>query len=152
MTGGDAVMERVAAAQQLATSGDRDGARTAFAAVWADVGDDGDPLHVVTLAHYMADVQDDPHAELEWDQRALRALERLTDERARRYHPSLSVRGFLPSLHLNLAAGHAKLGDRDAARRHLVEAEAVVSVLPDDGYGRGIRDGIRRLRGDLGPG
>jgi hypothetical protein len=152
MAGPPRFLARAAEAAALGQQGRRAEARAVFSEIWSGLGPDGDALHRVAVAHAMADVQDDPHAELEWDQRALRALERLTDERARRYHPSLSVRGFLPSLHLNLAAGHAKLGDRDAARRHLVEAEAVESVLPDDGYGRGIRDGIRRLRGELGPG
>jgi hypothetical protein len=149
MTAGDEVMQRIATAQELAVAGDREGARAAFAAVWADVGEDGDALHVVSLAHYMADVQDDPRVELAWDLRALRAVERLTDERARRHHNSLSVRGFLPSLHLNVAAGHAKLGDRESALRHLAAAEAAAPALADDGYGRGIRGGIDRLRAQL---
>jgi hypothetical protein len=149
MTAGDEVMQRIATAQELAVAGDREGARAAFAAVWADVGEDGDALHVVSLAHYMADVQDDPRAELEWDRRALRAVERLTDERTGQHHTSLSVRGFLPSLHLNLAADHAKLGDRDAALQHLAAAEAAAPVLADEGYGRMIRGGIDRLRAQL---
>jgi hypothetical protein len=142
-------MARIAAAQELAVAGDREGARAAFAAVWADVGEDGDALHVVSLAHYTADLQDDPHVELEWDLRALRAAERLGDERAQRHHRSSSVRGFLPSLHLNLAADHAKLGDADAALRHLAAAEAAAPALADDGYGRMIRGGIARLRAQL---
>jgi hypothetical protein len=149
MTAGDEVMQRIATAQELAMAGDREGARAAFAAVWDDVGEAGDALHVVSLAHYMADVQDDPRAELEWDRRALRAVERLTDERTGQHHTSLSVRGFLPSLHLNLAADHAKLGDRDAALQHLAAAEAAAPVLADDGYGRMIRGGIARLRAQL---
>ncbi|OLT12570.1 hypothetical protein BJF78_24250 [Pseudonocardia sp. CNS-139] len=142
-------MTRLLAAQEMATAGERDAAAAAFAEVWAEVGEDGDPLHVVTLAHYMADVQDDPRAELEWDLRALRAAERLTDGRAQEHHAALSVRGFLPSLHLNLAADHTKLGDRDAALRHLAAAEAAVPALADDGYGRMIRGGIDRLRAEL---
>jgi hypothetical protein len=142
-------MRRIAAAQELAAAGDWDGARAAFENVWADIGEDGDPLHVVSLAHYMADLHDDPRAELEWDLRALRAAGRLTDERAQRYHGSLSVRGFLPSLHLNVAAAYAKLGERDAAARHLADAEAALPALADDGYGRMIRDGIERLRAQL---
>jgi hypothetical protein len=149
MTAGDPVMERITAAQELAVAGDREGARAAFAAVWADVGEHGDALHTVSIAHYMADVQDDPRDELAWDLRALRAAERLTDERAERHHESLSVRGFLPSLHLNLAADHEKLGDREAAARHLAAAEAALSALADDGYRRMIRGGITRLRAEL---
>lgn len=146
----DLVMERIAAGQQLATAGDRAGAAAVFAEVWERIGGSaGDPLHVVSLAHYMADVQDDPAEELRWDQRALAAVDGLTDERAQLYHATLVVRGFLPSLHLNLAADHRQLGDLAAAREHLAEAEAAASALPAGGYGAMIRGGIARLRGEL---
>lgn len=45
-------------------------------------GEQGDPLHVCTLTHAIADVQDDVHEELVWDQRALAAADLLTDARA----------------------------------------------------------------------
>lgn len=144
-------MARIAAAQALARGGDRAGAATAFSAVWADVGEDRDALHVVSLAHYAGDVQDDPREELAWDRIALRAACRLTVERARRYHEPLEVRGLLPSLHLNLAADHAKLDEPGEARRHLAEAEAVLDALPDDAYGRTIRGAVAALRTELGP-
>lgn len=144
------VMDQIGAGQQLATAGDAAGAAAVFAEVWERIGGTaGDPLHVVSLAHYMADVQEDPVEELRWDQRALAAVEGLTDERAQRYHATLAVRGFLPSLHLNLAADHHRLGDRAAALHHLAEAEGAVSALPADGYGAMIRGGIIRLRGEL---
>lgn len=108
------------------------------------------PTVAVTLAHYMADVQDDPADELEWDLRALRAADSLTDERAQRHHSSLQVTGIYPSLHLNLAADYVKLGDDDS-RSHLDAAEAVCSALPDDGYGATIRGDVARLRDRLGP-
>lgn len=149
MTQPDSIMDRIAEAQQQAASGQRAAARAAFAAVWDEVGTDGDPLHVVTLAHYMADVQDDPADELEWDLCALRAVETLTDERAQRHHSSLAVRGFYPSLHLNVANDYAKLDEPAAAREHLVKAEAAAPDLSDDGYGTMIRNGITHLRAQL---
>lgn len=147
----DPVMVRIGEAQQRALAGDRPGAVTLFSAAWAEIGgEQGDPLHVVSIAHYLADLQDDPARELEWDLRALRAADALTDERAQRYHGSLAVRGFYPSLHLNVAADHAKLGDRPAALRHLARAEAALSDLPGGEYGEVIRGGITRLRAELG--
>jgi hypothetical protein len=145
-------MERLGAAQERAVAGDRAGAVACFTALWEEIGEDGDALHVVSLAHYLADLQDDPRAELDWDLRALRAAERLTDDRAKRHHDSLAVRGFYPSLHLNLAADYAKLGDRPAALKHLAAAEAALVDLPADGYGNMIRGGIERLRAELAPG
>ena len=79
----DDVMASITAAQQLALDGQRDQARQAFAGLWERIGPNGDPLHRVTLAHYMADVRDDPEEELAWDQRALAAADSLTDERAK---------------------------------------------------------------------
>jgi hypothetical protein len=146
MSEADPIMTGIMAAQELANGGDRAGARAAFATLWERIGPGGDPLHAVTLAHYMADVQDEPADELDWDLRALEAADSLTDERAQRHHSSLQVAGFYPSLHLNLAADYAKLGEDDLARAHLEQAEARVSTLSDDGYGATIRGGIARLR------
>lgn len=146
----DPVMARIAAVQQRALSGDRSGAREDFTALWAEIGPDGDPLHRVTIGHYQADAQDDAEAELLWDQRALEAADALTDERAQQYHATLAVRGFYPSLHLNLAADYEKLGRVDEARRHLDQAEAALPDLPPGGYGDLIRSGIAELRQRLG--
>jgi hypothetical protein len=138
-------MARIGAAQTRAVE-DRAGAAADLVALWDEIGGPAaDPLHAVSLAHFLADLQDDPAAELEWDQRALRAADGLTDERAKRYHAALAVRGFAPSLHLNLAADHVKL-----ARRHLDRAEAALPDLPPGGYGDMIRGGVARLRAELG--
>jgi hypothetical protein len=148
----DPVMTRIGAAQTRAAE-DRAGAAAELTALWDEIGGpDADPLHAVALAHYLADLQDDPAAELEWDLRALRAADGLTDERAREYHASLAVRGFYPSLHLNLAADYLKLADPAAARRHLDRAEAALPDLPAGGYGDMIRGGVARLRAEVGTG
>jgi hypothetical protein len=146
----DEVMEAIARAQQLATGGERERARAEFAKIWDRIGPEGDPLHRVSLAHYMADVQDDPAAELGWDLQALEAADELTDERAKAYHHTLAVRGFYPSLHLNIAADYDRLGRPDDARDHLDKAEATLVHLPEGGYGDLIRSGITRLRDRLG--
>ncbi len=65
--GPDPVMADIASSQQLALRGDREEARRAFARLWEQLGADSNPLHRVTLAHYMADVQDAAEDELEWD-------------------------------------------------------------------------------------
>jgi hypothetical protein len=53
----------------LLHGGDREEARSRFTALWDEIGDEGDPLHHCTLAHFMADAQDDPEEELVWDLR-----------------------------------------------------------------------------------
>jgi hypothetical protein len=142
-------MAAIATAQQAALSGERDRARGLFADLWAQVGEGGDPLHRMTLAHFMADAQDDPEQELAWDLRAVAAADELTDERASSFQPSLAVRGMRPSLHGSLAADYEKLGRLDEAREQLALAEAALPDLPEGGYGDLVRSVIRDLRDRL---
>ncbi|MGX5181432.1 hypothetical protein ACWKT5_01005 [Streptomyces avermitilis] len=141
----DAMMTRIGQVAMLHHAGDREEARGRFLGLWAEIGDGGDPLHRCTLAHYLADTQDDPVDELAWDLRALSAAEELTDARVAEDEDALAVRAFYPSLHLNLAADYVKLGRSDAARSHLRRARGAVGVLGDDSYGDGVRAAIGRL-------
>lgn len=141
----DAVMTRIGQAIMLLHGGDREEARNRFGVIWSEIGEDGDALHRCTLAHYMADTQDDPGDELAWDLRALTAADGLTDERVAQHQDALAVRAFYPSLHLNLAADYLKLHRPDAARIHLDRARDTVDVLTHDGYGGGVRAAIGRL-------
>ncbi|MGW2490007.1 hypothetical protein ACWCV9_22695 [Streptomyces sp. NPDC001606] len=138
----DALLTRIGQVVMLHHGGDREEARSRFLDLWAEVGEHGAPLHRCTLAHYLADTQDDPADELAWDLRALSAAEELADGRG---GDPLTVRGFFPSLHLNLAADYAKLGRTEAARSHLRRARSAAGTLTDDGYGAGVRAAIRRL-------
>lgn len=141
----DAVMTRIGQVVMLHHGGDRDEARDRFLKLWAEIGENGDALHRCTLAHYMADTQEDPTDELAWDLRALSAAEELTDGRVAEHHHSPAVRAFYPSLHLNLAADYTKLDRTEAARSHLRLAYEAVDTLGDDGYGDGIRAALNRL-------
>jgi hypothetical protein len=126
--------------------GRREAARDLFAQVWDEIGGErGDPLHVSVLAHAMADVQDDAHDELLWDQRALAAADQLTADRLAAAGVALPVAGLYPSLHLNLGECYRKLGDLGRAREHLRLARADIGALGDDDYGRLIRSGLERL-------
>ncbi|MEU7424729.1 hypothetical protein [Streptomyces sp. NPDC040750] len=145
----DAVLTRIGQVVMLHHAGDREEARSRLLDLWAEIGQDGDPLHRCTLAHYLADTQDDPSDELAWDLRALSAAEELAEGRG---GDPLSVRGFFPSLHLNLAADYAKLGRVTAARSHLRRARTTASDLSDDGYGDGVRAAIGRLESRLDDG
>ncbi|MEW1637866.1 hypothetical protein AB0469_27845 [Streptomyces sp. NPDC093801] len=142
----DAVMTRIGQAVILLHAGDREEARNRLCEIWSEIGEEGDSLHRCTLAHYMADTQDDPADELAWDLRALSAADGLGE----------AVRVFYPSLHLSLAADYVKLGRPEAARVHLARARAATRALPDDGYGNGVRDSLarleRRLAAEAGPG
>lgn len=175
----DALMTRIGQAVMLHHGGDREEARHRLLQLWAEIGDDGTPLHRCTLAHYMADTQDDPDTELAWDLRALSAADELSDGRpadhltdrhavspgerpgvrpagrTEQCPDELAVRAFYPSLHLNLAADYVKLGRPDAARSHLRLARSALAVLADGVHGDGVRTALGRLEARLdeaGPG
>ncbi|MGC5285466.1 hypothetical protein [Micromonospora sp. DT231] len=144
----DPTMTRIGEAVQLGRSGQKGPARDALTALWDEIGPTGDAFHRCTLAHYLADLQDTTEAELTWDERALAAVSDLTDERAQRYLSSLQVQAFLPSLHLNLADCHRRLGNPAQAREHLARAGEHLAYLPADAYGEAIRAAIRDFAAD----
>lgn len=131
---------------------DRAAKRARFAVIWAELGDDADPIHRCILAHYMADVQDAPEDSLLWDQRALEAAKGMDEDEFAATLPGLVLESFFPSLHLNLAQDYDKLARPDDARRHLVLARESFDDLPEDGYGRMIRNGVERLEEKVGRG
>jgi len=155
----DAVLTRIGQVVMLHHAGDREEARHRLLGLWAEIGEHGDPLHRCTLAHYLADTQDDPGDELAWDLRALSAAEELTGDRsggrsgdrtADRPEGALAARALYPSLHLNLAADYDRLGHREAARLHLRRARGAAESLAPDRYGEGVRAAIGRLELRLG--
>lgn len=145
----DPTMTRIIEAVQL---GDRTRGRELLTALWDEIGPTGDALHRCTLAHYLADLQDTADAELVWDERALAAVADLTDDRAQTYHHALQVRAFLPSLHLNLADVHRRLGNATGAHAHLATARSLVGQLPNDPYGDLVRAGIGHVEQALAAG
>ncbi|MEU3949967.1 hypothetical protein [Streptomyces sp. NPDC029526] len=145
----DAVLTRIGQVVMLHHAGDREEARHRLLGLWAEIGD-GDPLHRCTLAHYLADTQDDPEAELAWDLRALTAAEEALRSGPEVSGASAEVRALYPALHLSLATDYAGLGRPDAARSHLRRARGAAVALADDSYGEGVRAAIRRLEIRLG--
>ncbi|MFJ9407266.1 hypothetical protein [Streptomyces sp. NPDC101393] len=155
----------------LHRAGDREEARNRLSQLWHEIGPQGDAFHRCTLAHYMADTQDDPKDELDWDLRALEAAEGFVTERTDDTgaapgatsvadgpgprHPLVALRAFFPSLHLNLATDYAGLDRRAEARAQLVRARASANALADGEYRQGLREAIDRLElrleGSAGP-
>jgi len=142
----DPILARISDALGLYNSGRRAEAREAFAQLWAEVND-GDPFHQCILAHYMADAQDEPQDELEWDRKALAAADRMSRERPET--ASLTILSFYPSLHLNLADVLHRVGQTEEAQKHLKLAQQSVDALSNDAYGQMIRGGIERLAARL---
>ncbi|GAA3464929.1 hypothetical protein ACFFSW_22740 [Saccharothrix longispora] len=138
----DPTMTEITAAVSLGHTGDTAAARTRLLELWHRIGPVGDPFHRCVLAHYAADLHDDPAEALVWDVRALDAAEVLTDDRVQRHHDGLRIAAFLPSLHLNLADGFRRLGSFAAAAEHVSAARRHEHTLGDDGYGTMIRRAV----------
>ena len=142
----DPTMAAISAALGRAGSGDVESARRQLLAIWRQIGILGDPLHRCTLAHYLADLHDDPAESLVWDLRALDAAEALTDVRARQHHADLEVAGFFPSLYLNLADNFRRLGAFGVAAENISLAEQHLAAVPESPYGDEVRTAVREVR------
>lgn len=147
----DPILVRVAGAVALGTRGEPARARSELEAIWSEL-DDGadDALRRMAVAHAAADVQDDPSDELEWDERALAAADRVTEEQLRAAGMPPSVHALYPSLHLNLADVHRRVGDVAEARRHVRLGRGHLAALGEDGYAASIRDALDRIEASLG--
>jgi hypothetical protein len=147
----DRVMSELgeAMARGAGPGADRVGARAALARLWDEVGPDGDPFHRCAIAHTLADLQDDVRDELAWDLRALAAADALTDDRVAAGGVATTAAGFYPSLHLNLADAHRRLGDHERAAHHVAAGTAALAALPDDGYRQMIADALARIESRL---
>jgi hypothetical protein len=150
-TGPDGVMARIGEALALGQQGQRAEARAAFSDIWAEICDNGEPLHRCTVAHHMADVQDDPGDELAWDLRALEAADSVTDEAAAAAGATGPAAAFYPSLHLNLGEDYRKLGNAAGAHRHLDLGRQAATFLGDDPYSSMIKAGLDGLAERLSP-
>jgi hypothetical protein len=141
----DPIMADIMAAIGVLLGGDRAGGKAKLEAIWSRIAGNPQPIHECTLAHYMADAQDDIADELAWDLRALDAGLRSTDADARQHSSAPSIAAFMPSLHINLSEDYFKLGDFARSRQHLASARDAAHHLSDDGYGRMLRGSIDRL-------
>ena len=141
----DPTMEAIAKAVVLGREGDIESARRDLLAIWHETGAAGDPFHRCTLAHYLADLYEEPAQALIWDVRALDAADALTEKRVQQHHATLHVTGFYPSLYLNIADNLRRLGAFEAAAEHINNAEQHAAALSDDAYGNTIRTAINEV-------
>ncbi|WP_274917418.1 hypothetical protein [Streptomyces sp. WZ-12] len=138
----DPTMEAIGQAVGEGRTGDIPTARHKLLNLWSEIGVTGDPLHRCSLAHYLADLYEDPAQALVWDVRALDAADAVTEQRAQEHHASLHIAGFYPSLHLNLADNYRRLGSFDAATEHINAAQEHAPNLPQDAYGAFLRTAL----------
>jgi tetratricopeptide (TPR) repeat protein len=105
-------------------------AQQLFARAWESSTDD---FEACIAAHYLARQQETPQEMLHWNQTALDCAAAVGDER---------VRGFYPSLYLNLGFSYETLGDREAARSYYRLAADDLHTLPDTPYASTVRQAI----------
>ncbi|MFD0364130.1 hypothetical protein ACFQZZ_22020 [Nocardia sp. GCM10030253] len=141
----DETMAAITRAITLGREGSPDAARNALLEIWDSLGPQGDPLHRCTSAHYLADLYEDAAQALSWDIRALDAADSLAADRARQYDSQLDVRGFYPSLHLNLADNYRRLGSFEAAQCEIDAARDSLHTLGDDAYGAIVRKAVDEI-------
>jgi tetratricopeptide (TPR) repeat protein len=92
-----------------------------------------DDFEACVAAHYVARHQPDQKATFRWNEESLRRADAVGDER---------VRGFYPSLHLNMGRSYESLGDLEKARRHYEVAAEGLDDVPPGPYGDVVRHGI----------
>jgi hypothetical protein len=128
--------------------GEREHARAHFRALWEKLDTD-DHFHRCVLAHYMADAQDDPEAELHWDRIALEMAQTASPREFDDRFPGMTLASFFPSLHLNLASSYEKLGRLNDAAEHAEMAQHAASSLPNSPLGTMTAQAIARIRSRL---
>ena len=107
-----------------------DDARRIFTQAWETCSDD---FEACIAAHYLARHQDNPQDTLRWNQESLACADAVGDER---------VRGFYPSLYLNLGHSYETLGDTDEAARFYALASQGMDQLPDGRYSGIVRAAV----------
>jgi hypothetical protein len=141
----DPIMADIMAAIAVLQGGDRAGGKAKLEAIWSRIEHDPQPFHECTLAHYLADAQDNIADELAWDLRALAAGQRCSDADVQANGGGHEIAAFMPSMHASLADDYLRLGDLTLSREHIAEARRFIDHLPDDGYGQLLRHGIERI-------
>lgn len=143
--GPDPTMEAIGQAVTEGRAGDIASARQKLLSLWSAIGVTGDPLHRCSLAHYLADLYEDPAQALVWDIRALDAADAVTEQRVQEHHAGIHIAGFYPSLHLNLADNYRRLGSFEAATEHINAAKAHAPKLPQGPYGDLLRGAVQEV-------
>ena len=102
-----------------------------FQQAWEEATNDFEKF---TAAHYVARHQRSIDEKLKWDEISLNLAHSVSDDK---------MKGTFPSLYLNVGKCYEDLKDYDKAKKHYELGLSFVSFLPDDGYGRMIKAGLK---------
>jgi hypothetical protein len=92
-----------------------------------------DAYDACVAAHYLARATETPEETLSWNLEALTRATAVGDDR---------IRGFLPSLHLNLGHSYEMIGDISDARAQYELAAARLDDVGAGAYGDVVRQGV----------
>lgn len=123
----------------LEGEGKHEEASAIFQKAWNEATND---VEKFTAAHYVARHQKNVSDKLRWDQLSLNIALNVKDE-------GMGI--IFPSLYLNVAKCYEDLGDFTNAEKCYQSALSFSNSLPDEGYGKmiksGIRSGLERIEG-----
>lgn len=128
------VVKLCARGMEYESKGNFKEASTVFMAAWTQSTDD---FERCVAAHYVARHQKSQDEALIWNQRSLDYARSVGDDR---------VIGLFPSLYLNMGKSYEDLGRWDDARRFYAMTVEVLPTLPDNQYGKIIRDAAERAQ------
>lgn len=128
------VVKLCARGMEYESKGNFNEASTVFMAAWTQSTDD---FERCVAAHYVARHQKSQDEALIWNQRSLDYARSVGDDR---------VIGLFPSLYLNMGKSYEDLGRFDDARRFYAMTVEVLPTLPDNQYGKIIRDAVERAQ------
>ncbi|MFJ9414977.1 hypothetical protein ACIRPT_12515 [Streptomyces sp. NPDC101227] len=133
------VVRLCVAGMQAEAEGRTDAAYELFRQAWDAAGDD---YEACIAAHYLARHQSSPEETLRWNQECLNRADLVADER---------VRGFYPSLYVNMGRAYRDLGQPALAYGYFMRAAERVGELPEGQYGNWIRFAIGEGMRDTAP-
>lgn len=141
-------MSGIMKAVALVERGERELARTMLLQLWDDLGQAGTPRQRCTIAHFLADTEEDAEAELAWD---ILALEAATGAAPEQGSDALTpeLMSFLPSLHLNVGDAYRRVGKTECALAHAHFGLERICALPAGGYRDMVKGGLERLKTKL---
>jgi len=133
------VIQLCAEGMEAEGKGGIEAAKKLFLKAWEESTTDFEKF---TASHYLARNQENIEDELIWNLESLRLASVINED---------SMKGYFPSLHLNLGKSYEKLKDSEMAKNHYTTAANFIKYLPDDGYGNMIRVGIREALKRVAP-
>jgi rifampin ADP-ribosylating transferase len=124
------IIQLCAEGMEAEGKGGIEAAKKLFLKAWEESSTDFEKF---TSSHYLARNQENIQEELKWNLESLRLASLINED---------SMKGYFPSIHLNIGKSYEKLNDNEKAIEHYKAAVDYLHHLSEDGYGQMIRTGV----------